>query len=185
MFRHWLAALELLGYRLEVRTLTASVHSDVPQRRDRVFVVGVLGASAVGVLDLASTAEPAFGPHVDWDDPEPWWRSVESATPAVQSRIARGRSRHGDRFLTQHVSNHPGVSLSEPIRTITTKDQWAVVSGGWYRPLTIRENARAQGFPDAYGWPDEATRRDCIKGIGNACPPGLARPVIERTVARI
>jgi DNA (cytosine-5)-methyltransferase 1 len=73
-----------------------------------------------------------------------------------------------------------GVPLSEPIRTVTTKDQWAVVDGALYRPLTLRENARAMGFPDAWRWPEGATRGDVVKGLGNAVPPGLARAVLER-----
>jgi site-specific DNA-cytosine methylase len=71
------------------------------------------------------------------------------------------------------------VSLSEPIRTITTKDQWAIDSGRKYRPLTIRENARAMGFPDSYSWPEHATRGECITGLGNAVPPPVARRAIQ------
>ncbi len=34
------------------------------------------------------------------------------------------------------------------------------------------------GFPDSYRWPDEANRRDCVTGLGNAVPPPLARAVV-------
>ena len=64
------------------------------------------------------------------------------------------------------------MPLDQAIRTITTKDQWAVVKGNLYRPLTVRENARLMGFPDSYTWPDDAKRCDAIKRLGNAvCPP--------------
>ena len=48
--------------------------------------------------------------------------------------------------------------------------------------LTIRETARAMGFPDSYRWV-EATRGQTIKGLGNAVPPPLARTIIERIAA--
>lgn len=90
---------------------------------------------------------------------------------------------HGARFLTQHTSDHSGLSLEESIRTVTTKDQWAIVDGDRYRPLTITENLRAQGFRDDYLFPEDATRKDIIKGIGNAVPPPMAAKAIEK-VAR-
>jgi site-specific DNA-cytosine methylase len=108
---------------------------------------------------------------------------VADATAGVQERIRRSRVRLGtDRFLTQHTSDHHGTLLSEPIRTITTKDQWAVVDDDRYRryrPLTIRETARAMGFPDDYGWPSSARRREVITGLGNTVPPDLGKVVIE------
>lgn len=178
----WLEALRTLGYRVQTRTLVASVHADVPQRRERVIVVAIRGRKrrAEGaVLDLPETPEPAFGPCIEWDA-DVRWSSVADASPKVRERIARSRPRHGARFLTQHTRDHMGVGLDEPIRTITTKDQWAIVDGKRYRPLTVRENARAMSFPDDYTWPVVATRKEVICGLGNAMPPKLGRPVIER-----
>jgi site-specific DNA-cytosine methylase len=53
-----------------------------------------------------------------------------------------------------------------------------VVNGDRYRPLTVREYARAMGFPESYAWPDGASRTDTIKGIGNAVCPPLARRLV-------
>ena len=69
------------------------------------------------------------------------------------------------------------MPLGEPIRTITTKDQWTLVDGDQYRPLTIREHARAMGFPDSYELP-QASRSDVIKGLGNAVCPPVARDIV-------
>ena len=171
LYRAWCAALEDLGYSLEEHELYAS-HMGVPQRRKRLFVVGVRAANPLG-LHFEQQDEPAFGPCIDWDAGE--WLPVANKTPAVRARVAKGRASHGDRFITQHVTNHPGVPLHEPIRTITTKDQWAVVDGDVMRPLTIEENARAMGFPSSYRLPAGATRRDIVRGFGNAvCPPQAA-----------
>lgn len=178
LFPTWLDALRALGYRIATAELVASIHADVPQRRRRLFIVATRGGLAR--LDLPSSPEPPIGPCLDFDAPAEWTR-VRDASPGVQARIAKGR-RHGTRRLTQHVTGHPGVPLSEPIRTITTKDQWALVDGDRYRPLTIRETARAMGFPDSYAWPSGATRGDVITGLGGAVPPDLAARVIARAL---
>jgi len=177
LFPEWRAALERLGYRLELLELRAS-HLGVPQRRDRIFIVGTKSGRAPRV-ELADT-EPAFGPCVEWD--ALGWRPVAHASAGARERIARAQRNHGPRCLTQHVTGHPGVSLDEPIRTVTTKDQWAVVDGDRYRPLTVRETARAMGFPEGYRFPDGAGRRDRVLALGNAVPPPVARAVVAATV---
>jgi DNA (cytosine-5)-methyltransferase 1 len=181
LFDVWKAALERLGYKLTVRTLRAS-YLGTPQRRERLFIVG----SKKRALDLhvnETLREAAFGPHIEWS--APGWRPISQATPGAQARIRAAVARCGTRCLSQHVTGHPGVPLDEPIRTITTKDQWAVVRDGMYRPLTIRETARGMGFPDAYGWPAGATRRDVITGLGNAVPPPVAKAVVAHVAGQL
>lgn len=177
-FEHWLEGLRIRDYTVEVRKVWAH-HYDTPQRRLRLFIIGSRGPR-IRPLPYAS-AEPAFGPHIEWEANVPW-TLVSDATPAVRNRINRSRPRHGRRFLTQHTSDHHGTPLSESIRTITGGDQWAVVDGNRYRPLTIRENARAMGFPDSYRWPDiepnRVTRGDIITGLGNAVCPPVAKTLV-------
>lgn len=175
----WWQALAELGYELEEHVVTASWHG-VPQRRDRLFVVGARGRRPRLALERTRQEAP-FGPCLEPAAGD--WRPVSGASPRVRERIERGRRNHGRRFLTQHVTGHPGVGLDEPIRTITTKDQWAIVDGDSYRPLTVRENARAMGFPDSYRWPDGSSRRDQITGLGNAVCPPVARQIVERLAA--
>lgn len=167
----WRAALEALGYELQEHVVVASRHGHTPQRRERLFVIGVHGRARAVAFE--EHAEPAFGPCIDWNEGE--WRDVSLASPGAQARFARARSKIGDRALVQHVSRGGLVPLHEPIRTITTKDQWAVLDGDRYRPLTTREYARAMGFPDSYKWPGTLSRADVIRGLGNAVPPELAR----------
>lgn len=174
LFPLWQEALRILGYETQVHKLRAS-HYGVPQRRDRLFIVGSrVGAS---ITPITAAQEPAIGPVIDWDAGR--WRKVTSTTPAAQARIAKGRGNHGERFLSQHVTNHPGVGLHEPMRTITTKDQWIVVDGDKYRPLTVREYARGMSFPDWYRWPTSANKKQTIKGLGNAVCPTQAAALIK------
>jgi DNA (cytosine-5)-methyltransferase 1 len=171
----------MLGYHLEEHVVRAS-HFGVPQRRDRLFIIGTLRNRSIQLEPTAH--EMPFGPCIEWGAPAKW-RPVASATPRVRERVAAGRLRHGSRFLTQHVTGHKGIGLDQAIRTVTTKDQWAVVDGDRYRPLTVRENARAMGFPDTYAWPTATTRGDQIKGLGNAVCPPVAKHLVERVAASL
>ena len=173
----WIDALRYLGYHVDEHVLMAS-RLGVPQRRKRLFVVATRRPIRVG---LPLTAEAPFGACVDWS--APGWRPVERAKPGARERIERGRARCGATFLTQHVTGHPGVPLGQPIRTITTKEQWAIVDGDRYRRLTARELARGMGFPDSYGWPPEARRADILRGLGNAVCPPVARQLIAQVAA--
>ncbi len=172
----WLSALRKLGYQLQEVKARAS-ELGVPQRRDRVFIIGTRSGAAPSLV-LPRGAEPAFGPCIEAAKGATW-RPIDER-PRVHERILRSRKRHGHTFLTQHTRDHMGVPLDQPIRTITTKDQWALVRGKRYRPLTLRENARAMGFADSYGWPEHATRGDIMRGLGNAVPPPVARALVER-----
>lgn len=171
----WRQALTTLGYRLQEIELVASAFG-VPQRRRRLFVIGSLRGTP-RVQAPAAVAEPAFGPALEWDAGD--WRPTTEAAAGARRRFAKGRANHGPRFLSQHVTGHPGVPLSEPIRTITAKDQWVVVAGDRYRPLTLREHARGMGFPDDFTWPEGCTRGDVIRGLGNAVCPPQGRDVVR------
>lgn len=187
MYQWWRQGLELMGYRVEEHVLMAS-HFGVPQKRKRLFVVGVHEDLKAPDLRFKPTAAPAFGPHCEWDEGE-WSEIAANVHKSARERLLFASKAHG-RCMLQHVSASTGAKagrglpLSEPVRTITTKDQWHLVNGKYHRPFTVRETARAMGFSDEYGWPDHATRGDMIKGLGNAVCPPVARALAER-VAQI
>lgn len=176
LYDEWCGMLRKLGYQIDTRIVTASRHG-VAQRRTRMFLLATRPGVRVPQL-VESDTEPAFGPLL-LDVPESVWTPVASATPGVQQRIANGRRRHGRRFLTQHTTNHAGVALTEPIRTITTAaGHWNLVDGDRYRALTGRELARGMGFPDTFVWPEETTVSQVTTGLGNAVCPPVARQVV-------
>jgi DNA (cytosine-5)-methyltransferase 1 len=175
-FRSWCQMLRDFGYNLQLLRVLAS-HCGVPQRRDRLFVIG--DRHRVPQVEIKPTAEPAFGPCISWDADVPW-RAIDER-PRVLERVLRSRKRHGRRFITQHTRDHYGVPLSEPIRTITTKDQWGIVDGDRHRRLTIAEALLAMG---AGGMKlPNANREDIMRGIGNMVPPPVARVLIEQVAA--
>lgn len=169
LYRIWCDALRQLGYTLAEHVVNAADHG-VPQRRQRLFLVGLRNGRRFEPPAPRTKSEVPFAGCVDWL--AHGWRPITSASPGAQERIRAAKKRVGPRCLVQHVTGHKGVPLDEPIRTITTKDQWVLVDGDQYRPLTLREYARGMSFPDCYRWPEGLPRNVVTRGLGNAvCPP--------------
>jgi DNA (cytosine-5)-methyltransferase 1 len=185
LYRHWKRSLELLGYHLTEMIVDAT-HHGVPQRRKRLFIVATLDP---GVFRYRPTRpehlpEPAFGPAIQWGAGQ--WKPFAQIGAGRRRVIEAGLKRVGPRFVGQDVTGHKGLPTTEAIRTVTCQDQWFVVKGGSVaRPLTIRETARAMGFPDEYDWPEDATRTDCIVGLGNAVCPPVARDLITQVAEAV
>jgi len=175
LFGLWRKCFELLGYHVQIHTLWANEFG-VPQLRERVFITATQGAD-VNVQVTHPGARPPAGDIIDWDDGR--WRPIQSARgTAARKRLSGAYERLGSCWV-QHVTHHRGLPLSEPFRTITTRDQIAVVrDDGLYRPLTIAETARGMGFPGDYAWPS-ATRKETLRGLGNAIVPPVATAVTQ------
>lgn len=177
LYPPWKQSLEIMGYEVQEHLLTATDFG-VPQKRTRLFLIASRQPVNFAYKQGVFAGQTPFRPCIE-DRDGLRWKAVSDATVRVKERIAKGRKNHGARFLTQHVTGHPGVSLDEPIRTITTKAQWCLVDGDRYRMLTPRELARGMGFPDEYRWPEGASKADKIRGIGNAVCPPVAKALVQ------
>lgn len=176
LFRHWLATLKALGYYVQLVTVNAA-DVGVPQLRVRLFVVGHMFRQPR--IKIEPVEHRPFGPCIGWNEGE--WKQINAMPPRfrkAQARLERAKENHGPRCIVHHGwHGHQGLPLSEPLRTVTTADQWVVVDGERYRSLTVRENERAMGFP-AYVWPAHATRKDIIRMLGNAWVPEVGKQVL-------
>lgn len=176
LFPMWTAALRALGYHMRASIIRA--YCGAPQRRDRLFIVGSLRGRID--IDVPETTEPGFEPCIEWS--APGWRPIADCRGEQAKIRLEAASRRFGNALVQYVTGHAGIALDEPIRTVTTKDQWCVVRGREYRPLTVREYARAMGFSESYTWPSGLARNEAIRGIGNAVCIPVARRVVERVM---
>lgn len=180
LYPTWRESLQRIGYTVTEHVVSATSHG-VPQRRDRLFVVGLRNGRRF-VPPLSLTAEPGFEPCLEPN--AEGWKPVHAAPPGARSRLEAGLSRF-ERCLVQHTTGHRGIPLHESIRTITTKCQWVLTErrdGGRYRWLTARELARGMGFPDSFSWPTSTSKENAIKGLGNAVCPPVARDLITRVL---
>lgn len=159
------AILTRAGYGLSVAILDAS-RCGVPQRRRRLFLVGMLGAPD-GWADLAQglAVEPlslraAFG----------------SAFPAHHYRHPCNSKR---RAIFSAEEPSPTIrGTSRPVPPGYKRREGDTAPPGKVRALTSRERAAIQSFPADYRWC--GTKTEIELQIGNAVPPKMASYVAEQ-----
>lgn len=176
LFPEWCSMLRKLGYHLTEHVVDAS-RLGVPQERERLFIT----ASIDGPLVLRLPELPRVPARSIRVSTERGWELVRDCFgPKAVARIERSAERHGPEFVTHYVSDDVGHSLDEPLKTITTKHQWAWVRRGRRglerRPFSALEYARAMGFPDEYVLTGQVSK-DC-ELVGNAVPPPVMRAIV-------
>lgn len=159
------------GYRVHTKVLNAADYG-VPQRRERVFLVGVRSDLPEGFAFPPPThAPPALA---DREALRPWvtaWEALRDLEPleALQalpnwewSKAARNRGQ-GNRPLNPHA----------PAPTIRAEHHGNIqFHYSLPRRLSVREAARLQSFPDTFAF--LASMSEAYRLVGNAVPPVLA-----------
>lgn len=168
-----LGTLEELGYGVDWKVLNA-LHHGLPQRRERVFIIGVKGMKSWTFPWLEGKVP--MTPLADVLEADP------PAESFVSSRIRKSRmKRHSPRCRPPaiwhenkggNVSSHP---FSCALRASASYN-YLLVDGK--RRLTGREMLRLQGFPDTYeiDKPTTTVRRL----TGNAVPVPVVEAVLRQ-----
>jgi DNA (cytosine-5)-methyltransferase 1 len=171
-----------LEYKLSVFRLNAANYG-VPQKRDRVFIVGDRAGRSLGAIPAVSTLD-----------------GIEGMVPArTVSQGLRGLPEEGSKLAHNHrgrkhsqriIERYAGLAFGErdPKTRINkldpSKPSYAIIVGsdkgggkGHVHPVeprevTARESARMQTFPD--WWEFFGSVRHPIRQVGNAVPPVLA-----------
>lgn len=185
------------GYSVASGIINAE-HFGVPQRRKRAFVIGVLGETvalpdATKCVTKRTDVRAAFsGLPLD-----PTNLNLHVARKPTQLSIERYAAvpPGGNRFdLPVHLQspcwrNKPTGSTDvfgrmwyeRPAPTIRTEffkpEKGRYLHPEANRPITLREGARLQTFPDSFEFAGSFTQ--IAKQIGNAVPPSLARSIAE------
>lgn len=169
--------LKVAGYGLTERVIDASC-CGVPQKRKRLFLVGMLGVEDGFMFDLLGaypfdepmTVREYFkevGIPLDFDH--------YYQTPSYGGRGVFSVDTPSGTLLTYcHL-----IPASYKMRRGDTAD----VAGGGVRPLTTLERSYIQTFPADFIWTERKTHTD--KMIGNAVPPKLAEFVARALMHHI
>lgn len=182
-----------LQYRVAHRVLNAADYG-VPQCRERVFVVGFradLGVDWRFPSPTHSRAALARGqPAASDDGPRPW-RTLREAiadlpAPAVDAPDPSHRLVPGARSYPGHTGSRldwPSKALKAGVHGVPGGENCVVLDDGSIRYLTVREAARVQTFPDAWGF--HGAWGEVMRQLGNAVPVALASAVATAVAARL
>jgi len=203
---------ELSAHGHKVAVLTArAVAYGVPQRRERVFVLGSRAGAPEHPRPTHSTAAEPLGPQANlqpmptagqacapfrgerYFEPEEviqgrWAEHLRTVPPGWNYKAHTAWAGHPDptfvtetRFWNFLLKLHP----DQPSWTIAaTPGPWTGPFHWDSRRLRIPEIAALQGFPAGYAL--AGTRREQVRQLGNAVPPAIARPMVAavlRTLA--
>lgn len=176
LYPAWEFALKQLGYTLSINLVNAA-SLGAPQSRERLIIIGTKTEKPFE-LKLPEREPAPASSIIDLDFEGHDWDLVKNRVKATRDRVANGRIDYGHMFLdAAYGSAKSGRSLGKPLGTVTTINKHSLVIGDYIRPLTIKELAAAQTFPEDYVWPKSKTITKEM--IGNAVPPLMAYEVSQ------
>jgi DNA (cytosine-5)-methyltransferase 1 len=156
------------GYLIYMQVLNAADYG-VPQKRERVIIVGVRN-------DLPTAFEFPKPTHLNPIDAfltgMPEWRTVRDALQDIEDPVVHDslpNSEWDKRRFFPNWNMDRVLSPHEPSPTIVTKQPPFHYKHD--RRLSVRECARIQGFPDSFVF--KAAKTDAYRLVGNAVPPVL------------
>lgn len=189
-YQNFLDELHYLGYHTRAQVLTASDFG-VPQRRRRLFIVCDREQEPAEVKPTSRKPHPAsqaVNLNGKYNYTPLRTKTRAKATLERATRAIKDLGRDESFLIVYYGSDHAGgwQRLSDPLRTITTLDRFALVKpeGRQHimRMLQVPELRKAMGLPASFRF-DHGTRRDRIRMLGNAVCSPVMKAVIRRITA--
>lgn len=178
LYPSWSDALRRLGYALSSRVIDAA-DLGVPQHRRRLFIVASRSKAPLELPEPARRTHRTARQIIDMRGAG--WTRWDRLCARTRARIESGLSTIGPQFLVAYYgSADGGRSLDRPIGTITTRDRYGVVSGQFFRMLSVGEYRAAMGFPSTYWLP--SCKKVAKHLLGNAVCPPVSRWITEQLV---
>lgn len=171
-----LAAFREMGYIVDAKPV-GMAKFDVPQRRERMVIVGHHGGFRFPVeKDYQITSGEALGELAEQIPDDAMF-----LTPSMDEYIAKYEA--ASKCITPR-----DLHLDKPARTLTcrnlagaTGDMHRIrLADGRRRRITVREAARLQSFPDWFEF--TGTQESQFNQIGNAVPPMFAYQLAKSVI---
>lgn len=186
-FRLILEEFGKAGYAVTYKLLNAANYG-VPQKRERVFIIGIRN-------DLGK--QFVFPAQTHFQDPAPGQKGwiplasiIDNIIPENPKYIFSDRAHEGLKKSNKAFNKGRAQDLSQPCNTVSSHLAKVSLNGTdpvlfmpelkRYRRFTPLEAARIQSFPDHFKF--AGTDANAYKQIGNAVPPVLMWHVYDQLV---
>lgn len=179
-FKLILDEFEKAGYSVDYRLMN-SAEFGVPQRRERVFIVGFrkdLGITPTFPETRVKKYTPlrsVLMPHDAVDKKYYFSQKAVDGMLRAKEKMNKGRTQNKDlpcATVTAHLAKYSLNSI-DPVLPVGRK----------YRRFTPREVARIQSFPDSFELTNSENRQ--YRALGNAVPPVLMWHVSKKIVNQL
>lgn len=183
-FAYMLERLRSSGYHLTFETLNSVTHANIPQNRERVFIVGFLEASQAEAFEFPQqvplTREVSDLLEADVDS-KYYYDSRYSIFPELKAQVTSQDTVY--QWRRQYVrENKAGVC---PTLTANMGSGGhnvpLILDAKGIRKLTPRETARLQGFPDDFALP-RLSDSHLYHQFGNSVTVPLIRSLADSIV---
>jgi DNA (cytosine-5)-methyltransferase 1 len=171
-----LNSLQKIGYFIKWKVLNA-LNFGLPQKRERVVIVGFLNVAAAKDFSLEFTPkEYNLGAILEPDD------AVDKSLFASNHIIERRKTSTLNKKITYpsiwHENKAGNISVLEYACALRTGASYNYLLVNGYRRLSSRELLRLQGFPDTYKI--AVSHAEIRRQTGNSVPVSMIRAVAGR-----
>ena len=183
LLRNQITRFRMAGYHVDYKMLNA-VNFGVPQRRKRIFIVGIrsdLGIRyvfpepthiGIGTKKFKTIADALSGlpewPNGEFCEDEFHWYYM--------SRNRRCDWSEPSKTIVSNPRHMPLHPISPKLLRVHT-DKWIWSSDAPRRRFSYREAARLQSFKKDMIFPETGSMRDKYEAVGNAVPPPLFKAI--------
>ena len=179
-----LREFEEAGYTVKWALLNSS-HFGVPQKRERVFIVGF--------RNKAASNRFSFPVPTTFEQPVPLNAVLEDSSTVDQKFYFSDRAVQGMRTTRNSKIMNKGRAQdpTQPCNTVSShlakvslnSTDPVLLVGDRYRMFTPREVARIQSFPDSFKL--DVPKSAAYYGLGNAVPPVLMWHVTQAVISAL
>ena len=171
-FKTILGTLDELNYKVQYAILNSKIHANVPQNRERLFIVGFRNIDSYSKFKFP---EPELLTQTVFDLLEDKVSDKYNVTSKIRDKLLEFGIKEGSvyqwRYNYVREHKHPGVSPC----LVTVGKSPIIKIGNVIRHLTPKECFNLQGFPRDYKLP-EIHDRHLYKQAGNS----VTVPLIQR-----
>lgn len=171
-----LESLKAMGYFVQWKVLNA-LHFGLPQKRERIVIVGFLDQSVANVFNFDFESLPFNLKNILEDD-----NSVPKSLFASQRILEKRREKTLNKSIVYpsiwHENKAGNISVLEYACALRTGASYNYLLVNGYRRPSSRELLRLQGFPDTFKI--AVSHAEIRKQTGNSVPVNMIRAVASR-----